>query len=97
MSSGSTVNGEGVFGADALRAFCEEVFLSCEMAPEDAAIVADSLVVTDKIFGAVYNSYDDSLVGISGYRFGSPCLCTRYCQHAGFAGGTCESSEFVEE
>jgi LDH2 family malate/lactate/ureidoglycolate dehydrogenase len=44
MSSGSTVNGEGVFGADALRAFCEEVFLSCEMAPEDAAIVADSLV-----------------------------------------------------
>src|ERR671910_333437 len=44
MSSGSTVNGAGVFGADSLRAFCEEVFLSCEMAQEDAAIVANSLV-----------------------------------------------------
>jgi LDH2 family malate/lactate/ureidoglycolate dehydrogenase len=47
MGSGGEVNsgnGEGVFGANELRAFCEEVFLSCGMAPEDAAIVADSLV-----------------------------------------------------
>jgi LDH2 family malate/lactate/ureidoglycolate dehydrogenase len=36
--------GDGVFRADSLRAFCEEVFLSCEMAREDASIVADSLV-----------------------------------------------------
>jgi LDH2 family malate/lactate/ureidoglycolate dehydrogenase len=34
----------GVFRADSLRAFCEEVFLSCGMAQEDASIVADSLV-----------------------------------------------------
>jgi LDH2 family malate/lactate/ureidoglycolate dehydrogenase len=34
----------GIFDADPLRAFCEEVFLSCGMAQEDAAIVADSLV-----------------------------------------------------
>ncbi len=34
----------GVFRADSLRAFCEEVFLSCGMVREDAAIVADSLV-----------------------------------------------------
>jgi LDH2 family malate/lactate/ureidoglycolate dehydrogenase len=40
MNSG---NG-GVFRADSLRAFCEEVFLSCDMAREDAYIVADSLV-----------------------------------------------------
>ena len=36
--------GDGVFGADSLRAFCEEIFLSCGMTQEDAAIVADSLV-----------------------------------------------------
>ena len=36
--------GDGVFRADSLRAFCEEVFLSCGMAREDASIVADSLV-----------------------------------------------------
>ncbi len=41
MSSG---NGGGVFEAGRLRAFCEEVFLSCGMVREDAAIVADSLV-----------------------------------------------------
>jgi LDH2 family malate/lactate/ureidoglycolate dehydrogenase len=40
----SSVNGDGVFRADALRAFCEEVFLSCGMPHEDASIVADSLV-----------------------------------------------------
>ncbi|MDQ4083853.1 MAG: Ldh family oxidoreductase [Actinomycetota bacterium] len=33
-----------MFRADSLRAFCHEVFLSCEMAQEDAAILADSLV-----------------------------------------------------
>ena len=37
-------SGNGVFRADSLRAFCEEVFLSCGMVREDAAIVADSLV-----------------------------------------------------
>lgn len=37
-------NGGGVFNADSLRVFCEKVFLSCRMAQEDAAIVADSLV-----------------------------------------------------
>src|SRR4028119_1607116 len=36
--------GDGMFDAGSLRAFCEEVFLSCGMAQEDAAIVADSLV-----------------------------------------------------
>jgi LDH2 family malate/lactate/ureidoglycolate dehydrogenase len=36
--------GDGVFRADSLRTFCEEVFLSCGMPQEDAAIVADSLV-----------------------------------------------------
>jgi LDH2 family malate/lactate/ureidoglycolate dehydrogenase len=36
--------GDGVFRADSLRAFCEEIFLSCGMAQEDAAILADSLV-----------------------------------------------------
>jgi LDH2 family malate/lactate/ureidoglycolate dehydrogenase len=36
--------GDGVFRADSLLAFCEEVFLSCGMAQEDAAIVADGLV-----------------------------------------------------
>jgi LDH2 family malate/lactate/ureidoglycolate dehydrogenase len=33
-----------MFDAGSLRAFCEEVFLSCGMVQEDAAIVADSLV-----------------------------------------------------
>ena len=41
MNSGK---GDGVVGASSLRAFCEEVFLSCGMARDDAAIVADSLV-----------------------------------------------------
>jgi LDH2 family malate/lactate/ureidoglycolate dehydrogenase len=41
MSSGK---GDGVFGASSLRAFCEEVFISCGVAQEDASIVADSLV-----------------------------------------------------
>jgi len=41
MSSGK---GDGVFSASSLRAFCEEVFLSCGVAQEDASIVADSLV-----------------------------------------------------
>jgi LDH2 family malate/lactate/ureidoglycolate dehydrogenase len=36
--------GDGVFQADSLRAFCEEVFLSCGMAQEETAILADSLV-----------------------------------------------------
>src|SRR4028118_936157 len=36
--------GDGMFDAGSLRTFCEEVFLSCGMAQEDAAIVADSLV-----------------------------------------------------
>jgi LDH2 family malate/lactate/ureidoglycolate dehydrogenase len=36
--------GDDMFRADSLRTFCEEVFLSCGMAQEDAAIVADSLV-----------------------------------------------------
>jgi LDH2 family malate/lactate/ureidoglycolate dehydrogenase len=36
--------GDGVFDADSLRAYCEEVFRSCGMAGEDACIVADSLV-----------------------------------------------------
>jgi LDH2 family malate/lactate/ureidoglycolate dehydrogenase len=36
--------GDDVFRADLLRTFCERVFLSCGMAQEDAAIVADSLV-----------------------------------------------------
>jgi LDH2 family malate/lactate/ureidoglycolate dehydrogenase len=36
--------GDSVFRADSLRAFCEEIFLSCGMAQEDAAILADSLV-----------------------------------------------------
>jgi LDH2 family malate/lactate/ureidoglycolate dehydrogenase len=36
--------GDGVFRADSLQAFCEEVFLSCGLAQEDAAILADSLV-----------------------------------------------------
>src|SRR5918994_444042 len=40
----NSVNGDGVFRADALRAFCEEVFLSSGMSREDASIVADSLV-----------------------------------------------------
>jgi LDH2 family malate/lactate/ureidoglycolate dehydrogenase len=40
----NSVNGDGVFRADALRSFCEEIFLSCGMPPEDASIVADSLV-----------------------------------------------------
>jgi LDH2 family malate/lactate/ureidoglycolate dehydrogenase len=35
---------DGVFQADSLRVFCEEIFLSCGMAQEDAAILADSLV-----------------------------------------------------
>jgi LDH2 family malate/lactate/ureidoglycolate dehydrogenase len=35
---------DGVFQADLLRVFCEEIFLSCGMAQEDAAILADSLV-----------------------------------------------------
>jgi LDH2 family malate/lactate/ureidoglycolate dehydrogenase len=44
-SGGREVNsGKGVLPADSLRAFCQEVFLSCGMAGEDAAIVADSLV-----------------------------------------------------
>ncbi len=34
----------GVFEADSLRSFCEEIFVSCGMAPEDAFIVADGLV-----------------------------------------------------
>ena len=41
MNSGK---GDDVFRADLLRTFCERVFLSCGMAQEDAAIVADSLV-----------------------------------------------------
>ncbi len=41
MSSGK---GDGEFGASSLRAFCEEVFISCGVAQEDASIVADSLV-----------------------------------------------------
>ncbi|MDQ5817586.1 MAG: Ldh family oxidoreductase, partial [Actinomycetota bacterium] len=41
MSSG---NDKSVFRADALRSFCEEIFVSCGMAPEDAFIVADGLV-----------------------------------------------------
>jgi LDH2 family malate/lactate/ureidoglycolate dehydrogenase len=40
----NSVKGDGVFQADLLWAFCEEVFLSCGMAQEDAAILADSLV-----------------------------------------------------
>jgi LDH2 family malate/lactate/ureidoglycolate dehydrogenase len=36
--------GDGVFQADLLRTFCEEVFRSCGMVQEDAAILADSLV-----------------------------------------------------
>src|ERR687895_6046 len=47
MESGGKVNsgkGDGVFGADSLRAFCEEVFRSCGMPGEDASILADSLV-----------------------------------------------------
>lgn len=32
------------FKADSLRSFCEEVFISCNMIPKDAYIVADSLV-----------------------------------------------------
>jgi LDH2 family malate/lactate/ureidoglycolate dehydrogenase len=36
--------GDGVFRADLLQAFCEEVFRSCGMTQEDAAILADSLV-----------------------------------------------------
>ena len=40
----NSVNGDGVFRADALRSFCKEVFLSCGMPREDASIVADSLV-----------------------------------------------------
>jgi LDH2 family malate/lactate/ureidoglycolate dehydrogenase len=36
--------GDGVLRADSLQAFCEEVFLSCGLAQEDAAILADSLV-----------------------------------------------------
>lgn len=37
-------NGEGVFRANPLRSFCQEIFVSCGMAPEDAYIVADGLV-----------------------------------------------------
>ena len=33
-----------MFQADSLRSFCEEIFVSCGMAPEDAFIVADGLV-----------------------------------------------------
>jgi LDH2 family malate/lactate/ureidoglycolate dehydrogenase len=40
----SSGKGDGMFDAGSLQAFCEEVFLSCGMAQEDAAIVADSLV-----------------------------------------------------
>jgi LDH2 family malate/lactate/ureidoglycolate dehydrogenase len=35
---------DSVFGADSLRAFCEEVFRSCGMVGEDASILAESLV-----------------------------------------------------
>ncbi len=41
MSSG---NDKSLFQAVALRSFCEEIFISCGMAPEDAFIVADGLV-----------------------------------------------------
>ena len=41
MSSG---NDKSLFQADSLRSFCEEIFVSCGMAPEDAFIVADGLV-----------------------------------------------------
>lgn len=34
----------GLFEADSLRAFCEEVFVSCGLDRDDAAVVADSLV-----------------------------------------------------
>ena len=40
----NSAKGDGMFDADPLRAFCEEVFLSCGMVHKDAAIVADSLV-----------------------------------------------------
>jgi LDH2 family malate/lactate/ureidoglycolate dehydrogenase len=35
---------DGLFEANSLRAFCEEVFVSCGLVRDDAAIVADSLV-----------------------------------------------------
>jgi LDH2 family malate/lactate/ureidoglycolate dehydrogenase len=40
----SSGNDKSLFQADALRSFCEEIFVSCGMAPEDAFIVADGLV-----------------------------------------------------
>ena len=40
----SSANDKSVFRADSLRSFCEEIFVSCGMAPEDAFIVADGLV-----------------------------------------------------
>jgi LDH2 family malate/lactate/ureidoglycolate dehydrogenase len=35
---------ESMFRADPLRSFCQEVFVACGMAREDAFIVADGLV-----------------------------------------------------
>jgi LDH2 family malate/lactate/ureidoglycolate dehydrogenase len=40
----SSGNDKSLFRADILRSFCEEIFISYGMAPEDAFIVADGLV-----------------------------------------------------
>jgi LDH2 family malate/lactate/ureidoglycolate dehydrogenase len=40
----SSRDDECVFRADPLRSFCQEVFVACGMAREDAFIVADGLV-----------------------------------------------------
>ena len=40
----STGNDKSLFQADSLRSFCEGIFISCGMVPEDASIVADGLV-----------------------------------------------------
>jgi LDH2 family malate/lactate/ureidoglycolate dehydrogenase len=40
----SSRNHKSLFQADSLRSFCEEIFISCAMASEDAFIVADGLV-----------------------------------------------------
>jgi LDH2 family malate/lactate/ureidoglycolate dehydrogenase len=40
----SSANDKDLIQADSLRSFCEKIFISCGMAPEDAFIVADGLV-----------------------------------------------------
>jgi LDH2 family malate/lactate/ureidoglycolate dehydrogenase len=39
-----SANDKSLFHADSLRSFCEGIFISCGMVPEDASIVADGLV-----------------------------------------------------